>query len=391
MFISTIKTNAQWVNITPSDTTFGFGTMSFVTDQIGFIAGNNSEYLSKTTDGGTTWSTIQTSNNTLVSDLHFVTPSVGYITGNNVFPTNLYNVSKTIDGGITWQPIAPELNSYTSVYFKDANVGFATSQWSGIFKTINGGVSWVKEDSTGFQMADKSFYSSTSDTGYFAGWDGTFGYQGIITKTTDNGNTWTSIIPMGWNSSISNIHMINNTTGFFVLGLWGSANGQYIYKTQNAFVSLDSVLKPVQNVYDIYFLSENEGYLFADSGVYHTSDGLNFTQELAFTNGQYYGRFEKSGNTLFVSTGSKVYKKQLITSIEEEQSKNNFIFYPNPTSSTVFIEGEYVGQIELTDITGKLLKQIKKTDSKIEVSVSDLPKGFYLIKVGNRAKKLIVN
>ncbi len=390
IYSSTLQ--AQWIDVTPADTSFGFGKMSFINDQIGFVAGNSNNSISKTIDGGSSWTTIQV-DSTLVSDLHFVSPLVGYVAGNVVFPTSLRNLSKTIDGGITWQAVAPEINSYSNVYFKDANVGFVTAQWGATFKTVNAGISWIKVDSSsGNDMLDKSFYSASSDTAYFAGWDGTFAYQGVISKTTDNGNTWTNTMPIGWNSSISSIHMINGTSGFFTLGLWGSPNGQYIYKTQNGFASLDSILKPVQNVYDIFFTSMNEGYLLADSGIYSTNNGgISFVQEQAFTNGIYIGKFERAENTLYATNGSKVFKKQLITGVHELASKESFVIFPNPSNSIVFIEGTFEGVVHLLDITGNVVKQIVKNNFKTEFIVSDLSKGIYFIKSGINTQKLIVN
>jgi len=80
-------------------------------------------------------------------------------------------------------------------------------------------------------------------------------------------------------------------------------------------------------------------------------------------------------------------------------SKNtSFNIYPNPTTDKVFIDlpGKAVYQINLTDISGKVMKQLEtKIDESIkEIGVNDLPKGIYLVKLkselSSSIKKLVV-
>lgn len=101
------------------------------------------------------------------------------------------------------------LYDYNSVYFLNPDTGFVCGSvyygWDGvILRTLDGGNSW---DTTllGYSLADISFVNDS--TGFTGGQDG-----GIY-KTTDTGNNWTFIGNFGNNFDYSNIYFLNQDTG----------------------------------------------------------------------------------------------------------------------------------------------------------------------------------
>jgi len=78
--------------------------------------------------------------------------------------------------------------------------------------------------------------------------------------------------------------------------------------------------------------------------------------------------------------------------------KEEFKIYPNPTSGKVFIDlpDESFTQINLMDISGKVINQIENNEyqTTIEMNVSDVPKGIYLVQLKNKQtqqlQKLII-
>lgn len=74
-------------------------------------------------------------------------------------------------------------------------------------------------------------------------------------------------------------------------------------------------------------------------------------------------------------------------------ASSTFNIYPNPTSHKVFIEtpknASY--QISLTDISGKLIKQVEtqRRDRVIEIDVSNLLKGIYLVELKSELNSII--
>jgi len=53
--------------------------------------------------------------------------------------------------------------------------------------------------------------------------------------------------------------------------------------------------------------------------------------------------------------------------------------YPNPTNANFIIETSVPGNVEITDLNGKLLKSFQTETGKISVSIDGLPNGTYLV------------
>ena len=70
--------------------------------------------------------------------------------------------------------------------------------------------------------------------------------------------------------------------------------------------------------------------------------------------------------------------------------KTTFNIYPNPANSFVLISGHVIGnQVEIMDISGKVLKQFKIQNSEFKIQTADLQNGIYFVKVGTSVQKLI--
>lgn len=64
----------------------------------------------------------------------------------------------------------------------------------------------------------------------------------------------------------------------------------------------------------------------------------------------------------------------------EDISSNSLVVYPNPSSGKFFIESEFViNQIEIYDLSGKLLYHISAHSDKIEIDISNFLSGIYTI------------
>lgn len=72
-----------------------------------------------------------------------------------------------------------------------------------------------------------------------------------------------------------------------------------------------------------------------------------------------------------------------------------FNIYPNPASDFINVEcGEIMHEITLYNTAGQQMRQITPCDSEVQISVSGLPRGLYLLEVqtdsGSTVRKLIV-
>ena len=92
-----------------------------------------------------------------------------------------------------------------------------------------------------------------------------------------------------------------------------------------------------------------------------------------------------------------VYSFTSTSGIEESTQKNEIIVYPNPVQDIIFIESKYLGTLELSDISGKILRTWQQKSLSEVIDVSDLKNGIYFLKImveknrfSSTVKKIIV-
>lgn len=171
-------------NYHPSD-------LFFLNSRIGWMSADNMRIF-KTLDGGRSWELCidETSYEYMstLQSVHFVNETVGYAVG---WKYNLNNFStstliiKTADGGLTWdyQTAGTQDFQLRSVFFINENTGWIVGEKGNIFKTTNGGASWIAQNSNTFSYLNSAhFYND------MIGW--AVGSGGVILKTTDGGNNW---------------------------------------------------------------------------------------------------------------------------------------------------------------------------------------------------------
>jgi hypothetical protein len=79
----------------------------------------------------------------------------------------------------------------------------------------------------------------------------------------------------------------------------------------------------------------------------------------------------------------------------QDFTENNFKIYPNPVNNLLFIENPLTNKVvfTLTDLNGRIIKEVEFTSSYFELNTSDLHKGVYIAQFvtekGNFAKKII--
>jgi Photosynthesis system II assembly factor YCF48 len=121
-------------------------------------------------------------------------------------------VVKTYDGN-TWAKLNSGTNSeLQSVYFIDANTGWAVSIDGKIIKTTNGGSNWTAQ-SSGITQPLRAVQFVSKTVGWIAG-DYTYENKGVILKTINGGDTWTIQTIAGY--QFWNMFFVNSSTGWIV-------------------------------------------------------------------------------------------------------------------------------------------------------------------------------
>ncbi len=119
--------------------------------------------------------------------------------------------------------------------------------------------------------------------------------------------------------------------------------------------------------FPVILISEDEIIDDSDEVFFLEFDGQgNFSRSINFENGNHF--------TFGIAPP--------ILSVEEFNTQNLTIF-PNPTSGQITFEGgdEIITQIDLFDVTGKLVRQIENTTARTNADLSSLQSGLYFANV----------
>ena len=237
--------------------------VSFGTSKVGYVCGSMGTLL-KTTDGGKTWTRIQSE----------IKPSLNCIYAlddKNVF-TARNELYHTKDGGTTWETAGLE-NVGTGIFdlqFVNPNTGFIAK--NGVMKSTDAGKTWALK----FNSADDEDYYALNynhlqfidgNIGFSAGgrsYDGSS--VGNMVKTTDGGETWTSL-KMNM-SQITDFHFLGANIGFVF-----NFNSE-LWKTTDGGISWTKVSSAVPDKYlDSYFVNAKKIVIRTFNSIYHSVDG----------------------------------------------------------------------------------------------------------------------
>jgi len=157
--------------------------------------------LRKTADGGNTWIAIRFFDNPAIhlNQLFFTDLAKGYAaTAGGVFETS--------DSGISWKRISPDNNSYNSIYaYKNMVLAFASvptgqfsQNWGPLIRSSDNGNTWdTIIPRTTYTWTNSNFI--TMKPYVFGNKDGTIFAENIrnqqtmeLTYSTDNGTSWSS-------------------------------------------------------------------------------------------------------------------------------------------------------------------------------------------------------
>ncbi len=248
--------------------------------------------LFRSVNGGLTWQLVNNS---------FIIKSIDFIDSKLAYAASFGGIYKTTNGGVNWQQVYNQTSGYPymTLAFYDRNNGYAYQDLGQVIKTTDGGASWtVCLPITHSRIYTINFANATS---VFLG-----GEDGVIYRSTDNGNTW-AFKPnrFAYAHGIYDIHFLNTTTGFFV-----GHRGQ-ILKTTDAGDSYQAYSPTYTDIKPLSFPTPATGYAADWSNLYKTTDTGNSWTKLPFgLTDPLYNRFQHlhffSNDTGIATTESPV-------------------------------------------------------------------------------------
>jgi len=358
-----------------------YNDVHFIGDE-GWITGWNDGLL-YTPDGGKTFQ-IQTlpENSGISSSIFMKSSQVGYVV------TFLGNILKTTDGGTTWTTLHEPGGGLNSVHFPPTlDKGFACG---------NNGKIWSFDDLSimdisveGLTIALMSImFPENSSEGKLCG-------EATIRRWLNN--IWNNMQIFDNTFVYSSIFFTDNNTGW-VVGSQGK-----ILKTVDATIWNPQWNPLTNSLNDIFFIDSLEGWAAGSGVLLHTVDGgLNWTEELA---NQTVGMelraiYFTSANNGYVVGNGVVLKYGELSGIEEETESLKCNIFPNPAKDKLQIKCSDFktenGTIEILSLYGKeiLKREIEKGIENIEIDVNKLESGMYFcrVRVDNKSvtKKLII-
>lgn len=240
----------------------GFYCLDMVSDTVGYFGSSGAIW--KTTDGGNTLTstTIPSGTRTPLS-MHFPSPDTGYVVGSDGMRY------RTFDGGATWTNFTVNTTSdIYCTYFLTNTTGYTCGEGGSVGKTTDGFNS-ISSISIGVNVLLYDVFFLNESHGYVCGANGAF------YRTTNGGQSWTAI-PTGTTSEFMlSVYFPNDTLGFC-----SGNDGRMLRTTDGGATWSTSLIGFGDDIYEVYFVNENEGYYITgqlNGTIYRTwNGGLNW-------------------------------------------------------------------------------------------------------------------
>jgi photosystem II stability/assembly factor-like uncharacterized protein len=225
------------------DLPYELKTISFINEQVGWIAGEQNR-IYKTTDGGLNW-LLQFADS--ASPYSYIIEQIFALDETHIYASTLGGFIRSSDGGSTWQSDAfPDYNSL-KVFFKDPLNGFAYG--SDLLKTSDGGNNWNRVSKSIKDHIIKIDFVNT-----LKGW--ALSYDKLY-LTTDGGFNWQP--QFSYNGGIYDEWGLE-----FVDSLKG-----YIIGSEQAYTTIDGGI-----TWDSIVIASDEKFFGGDVDYYNSQLGL---------------------------------------------------------------------------------------------------------------------
>jgi photosystem II stability/assembly factor-like uncharacterized protein len=296
------QTNTPTYTVTPPLPEFPnpvIFNLAMFTPMQGWAVTQDGNHLLRTEDGGTTWldanpgslSTLPSGYTTFGIFPFFLDSQTAWFTPYSDSGGMLYH---TQDGGVTWMDTAVPFDN-ARYHFIDLNVGYAMvglgaaagSHYLAIYRTLDNGITWTQvfthEPGESKSLPEGGSKNGITFRGVDTGWIGgqiPMEDYFYLYYTEDGAQTWqqeTDItLPLGYTAGMLDVWQpifVGATTAYLpVRALYPAENYLLIYRSDDYGLTW-TFQNSVLNGREIDFSSIDEGWVAADTNLFHTIDG----------------------------------------------------------------------------------------------------------------------
>ena len=268
-FYHTVNGGTTWTKSTVPAGTWSYGARFF--DRLHGVAVGEAGNIVRTPDAGASWQTIQPQGSSQrLWGVEYSGSDTVFLAGDSGV------ISRSLDGGTTFSSIQSGGTAVThDIDALDSRRAWSAQDGGEITYTVNGGRQWVRTTVQGFDLLGKIFAVAFADTarGWAAGANPFFGgSNGILARSSDGGKTWQQqlVIP---DFTFNGLETINTLTAFAVGG-YDFVGGGLVLRTVDGGISWQDVAPISAGFRDVFFLDANTGWI-AGASLYKTTDGGN--------------------------------------------------------------------------------------------------------------------
>lgn len=267
VILKTTNSGVNWVNIY-SAAIYDARTVSFLNSTTGwaYIKSNISDslFFLKTVNSGSSWTKIFID----TSSSQFNSAEIKFFNENTGYLANSIDLRKTTNGGLSWSLTNLSIYIPSCLYFLSENTGWVGGFQTSLFKTTDGGQNWLQQFENQPNTTSREIIFPNSTTGFYA-------TDYYVYRSTDGGENWSESFYVNNIYPVS-MTFINVNTGWCLSTIADTTFRNVVLKTTDAGLSWGTyeLLLPGRRFNNIFFSSQNTGWLAGDSGfIYKTTTG----------------------------------------------------------------------------------------------------------------------
>ncbi len=225
-----------------------------------------------------------------------------------------------------------------------------------------------------------------------------------IYRSTDDGNTWTAVFEpfFGANNYNYSIDFHTNGIGDIYFGVPQNStygNPAYYYTSNDDGLTWTLVNLPDSfEITSLYTDAANGLYVISENVLYKTDKGAIWVPDMEGLpeNAPPFALVEAEYNNIYMRmTSHGIFKKSVPVDTKKPLPlSSSFTVYPNPAASTITIQYTGINNpediiLQLHDITGKCLREIRLRAGNTILDLTDIAPGTYFLKGEGVVSKLV--